>query len=241
MLKLDALMMDENELKKEADTAEDVSIINCLGQRYLGCARKNGHMLLSGTPGNGLASYLDGARIDVDGNVQDAVADTMNSGLVTIHGSAGDALCYAMRGGRVFVSGNAGYRAGVHMKAYKDKQSLLIIGGTAGSFLGEYLAGGTIIVLGLNKGDDSPLTGFFCGNGMYAGTIYLRTGKAPLNLSDKLIRRAVGEDEEERVIRPIVEDFASVFSIPAASCLEGGFIAIEADSSKSYSQLYAAV
>ena len=44
MLKLDALMMDENELKKEADTAEDVSIINCLGQRYLGCARKKGHM-----------------------------------------------------------------------------------------------------------------------------------------------------------------------------------------------------
>ena len=36
MLKLDALMMDENELKKEADKAEDVSIINCLGQRYLG-------------------------------------------------------------------------------------------------------------------------------------------------------------------------------------------------------------
>lgn len=241
MLKLDALMMDENELKKEADTAEDVSIINCLGQRYLGCARKKGHMLLSGTPGNGLASYLDGARIDVDGNVQDAVADTMNSGLVTIHGSAGDALCYAMRGGRIFVSGNAGYRAGVHMKAYKDKQSLLIIGGTAGSFLGEYLAGGTIIVLGLNKGDDSPLTGFFCGNGMYAGTIYIRSRVKPVNLSDTLTWSVMSEMEKQEELVPLLSDYVKTFSLSLDAVLAGTFARIRADSSKISKQLYAAV
>ena len=88
---------------------------------------------------------------------------------------------------------------------------------------------------------DTDITGYFCGNGMYAGTIYLRTQNPPLNLSDKLITRKVGKEEMESVILPLVTDFASVFSLNAAKCLEGGFMAVEADKSKSYSQLYAAV
>jgi glutamate synthase domain-containing protein 3 len=34
------------------------------------------------------------------------------------------------------------------MKAYEDDLPVLVIGGRAGSFLGEYQAGGIIIVLG---------------------------------------------------------------------------------------------
>ena len=67
-----------------------------------------------------------------------------------IHGNIGDAAGYAMRGGKIYVKGNAGYRAGIHMKAYKEKIPVMIIGGHTGSFLGEYQAGGIIIVLGLN-------------------------------------------------------------------------------------------
>mgnify|MGYP001777178778 FL=1 len=219
---------------------EEITLKGCLGERYIGCGSKEGVLHIEGTPGNALASYLDGATIYVDGNAQDAAADTMNAGLLAIRGSAGDALAYGMRGGRVYVLGDAGYRAGVHMKAYEDKKSILVIGGRAGSFLGEYLAGGTIIVLGLGY-EGRSITGYFCGNGMYAGTIYLRTDKEPLDLSEKLIRRAVGRSEMESIIRPIVSDFASVFSLPVERCLEGDFIAIEADESKSYSQLYAAV
>ena len=190
---------------------EEISVTGCLGERYIG----------------------------VDGNVQDAAADTMNAGLLAVNGSAGDALAYGMRGGRVYIRGDAGYRAGVHMKAYEDRKSILVIGGRTGSFLGEYLAGGIIIVLNLDERKD--ITGYFCGNGMYAGTIYLRTQCPPVNLSDKLITRNVGKEEMESVIRPLVTDFASVFSLSAAKCLEGRFMAVEADKSKSYSQLYAAV
>ena len=39
------------------------------------------------------------------------------------------------------------------MKAYKGKIPVMIIGGTAGSFLGEYQAGGLIVVLGLEAKD----------------------------------------------------------------------------------------
>lgn len=218
---------------------EEISVTGCLGERYIGCGMKNGIMHIAGTPGNAIASYLDGGSIYVDGNVQDAAADTMNAGLLAVNGSAGDALAYGMRGGRVYIRGDAGYRAGVHMKAYVDRKSILVIGGRTGSFLGEYLAGGIIIVLNLDERKD--ITGYFCGNGMYAGTIYLRTQCPPVNLSDKLITRNVGKEEMESVIRPLVTDFASVFSLSAAKCLEGRFMAVEADKSKSYSQLYAAV
>lgn len=218
---------------------EEITVTGCLGERYIGCGMKDGVMHVEGTPGNAIASYLDGGSIYVDGNVQDAAADTMNAGLLAVNGSAGDALAYGMRGGRVYIRGDAGYRAGVHMKAYVDRKSILVIGGRTGSFLGEYLAGGIIIVLNLDERKD--ITGYFCGNGMYAGTIYLRTQCPPVNLSDKLITRNVGKEEMESVIRPLVTDFASVFSLSAAKCLEGRFMAVEADKSKSYSQLYAAV
>lgn len=239
---LDAAKENEKTLIEEIRKENgDITIKNCLGQRYLGCGMKKSRLLIEGTPGNGLASYLDGGSVFVKGNAQDAVADTMNEGLVAIEGSAGDALGYAMRGGRVFVLGNAGYRAGVHMKAYEDKTSLMVIGGVAGSFLGEYLAGGTIIVLGLGKSKASPITGYFCGNGMYAGCIYLRTSDLPMGLSKYLVTRKVEEDEKEKKLRPIIASFAETFFLDEKDCLEGDFIAIEADPLKACRQLYAAV
>lgn len=84
----------------------------------------------------------------------------MNEGKIIVKGSIGDAAGYAMRGGKIFVRGNAGYRAGIHMKEYKGKIPVMIIGGTAGSFLGEYQAGGLIVVLGLEAKDDR-IVGFF--------------------------------------------------------------------------------
>ena len=219
---------------------EEILVKGCLGERYIGEGLKSGRMHIEGTPGNALASYLDGGEIYVDGNVQDAVADTMNAGLLAVKGSAGDALCYGMRGGKVYILGNAGYRAGVHMKAYEEKKGILVIGGKTGSFLGEYLAGGMIIVLGLGY-EGERITGYFCGNGMYSGTIYLRSGEMPPNLSEKLKSRYVADREKEEVISPVVTDFAHRFGLSPKRCLEGTFIAIEPDESKTNSQLYVAV
>ena len=80
---------------------------------------------VSGIPGNALGAYLNGAVIDVEDNAQDAVGDTMNAGKIIVHGGIGDAPGYAMRGGEIFVKGNAGYRAGIHMKAYREKKPIL--------------------------------------------------------------------------------------------------------------------
>ena len=228
-----------NRIVRESKDA-DITLNGVVGQRYIADGLSGKRIVINGVPGNALGAYMNGCEVIVHGNVQEATGDTMNSGKIVVYGNAGDATGYAMRGGRIYIRDNTGYRAGIHMKAYMDFKPAIVIGGRAGSFLGEYLAGGIIIVLGLgDEGED--ITGYFCGNGMYAGTIYLRTERIPPNLSDKLIRRNVGEEEKKDVLRPIITDFASVFSISADQCLSGSFIAIEADKSKSYSQLYAAV
>ena len=60
------------------------------------------------------------------------------------------------------------------MKAYKEKAPVMVIGGTAGSFLGEYQAGGVIVVLGL-EAKDKKIVGFFPCTGMHGGKMFLRS------------------------------------------------------------------
>ena len=134
----------------------------CLGQRFIAAGMSRKSIEIDGIPGNALGAYLDGANIIVNCSAQDATGDTMNAGEITIHGSTGDAAGYAMRGGAIYVQGDAGYRAGIHMKEYKEKVPVLVIGGRTGSFLGEYQAGGIIVVLGIGSEDRQPV-GNFCG------------------------------------------------------------------------------
>ena len=173
-------------VRESAD--KTIQIQNCIGQRYLAAGLSGKNIAVYGTPGNALGAYLNGARLDVFGNVQEATGDTMNAGVIAVHGSAGDATGYAMRGGKIFIEGDVGYRCGIHMKAYKDNKPAIVVGGRAGSFLGEYQAGGTIVVLGENRGE-KPIVGYFCGTGMHGGEMFLRcaalcarTGRGCLSL-----------------------------------------------------------
>ena len=161
-----------NDLVRDCED-HDIFIENCIGQRYIAASSKGKNIIITGTPGNALGAYLDGSEITVNGNAQDAMGDTMNDGRIVVHGSAGDTTGYGMRGGTILIRDNAGYRAGIHMKQYKDHIPALVIGGVAGSFLGEYQAGGVILVLGKGADGKQP-TGFFCGTGMHGGKIYLR-------------------------------------------------------------------
>ena len=139
MTHIDASQMDYRQLNAAIRSSSgDIAVTGCLGQRFIGAGLGHDRLTITGTPGNALGAYLDGACIEVRGDAQDAVGDTMNAGRIVIHGSIGDAAGYAMRGGELYVAGNAGYRAGIHMKAYGDKLPVMVIGGKAGSFLGEY-------------------------------------------------------------------------------------------------------
>ena len=214
----------------------DLVIDEVLGQRFIGAGQGERKITVNGTPGNALGAYLDGAIIEVNGNAQDATGDTMNNGRIIVHGNIGDAAGYAMRGGKIMVSGNAGYRAGIHMKAYKDHSPVIIIGGRAGNFLGEYQAGGTIIVLGLNK-DSKPIIGGFPCTGMHGGKLVLRSDCGNLDFSDRLlVRRARSEDLAE--IREELTEYCDVFSLNIDEIMDSTFTIVEPNSANPYNQLY---
>ena len=169
-------------------------------------------------------------------NAQDATGDTMNAGEITIYGSTGDAAGYAMRGGSIYVQGDAGYRAGIHMKAYEDKVPVLVIGGRAGSFLGEYQAGGVIVVLGIGSEDRQPV-GNFCGTGMHGGRIFLRTEHLPKDLPQQVIAEKASAQDME-IAAPLIRRYCEKFGADAAALLGDTYYMLRPNSKNPYKQLY---
>lgn len=224
-----------NDLVRQSGDSS-ITIDGCIGQRYIASGSSGKTIKIHGVPGNALGAYLNGTKIEVFANAQDAIGDTMNDGVIMVHGRCGDAPGYAMRGGRIYIEGDAGYRAGIHMKAYQQKLPVLVIGGAAGSFLGEYQAGGLIIVLGLSSGGKSPI-GYFCGTGMHGGKILLRCDTPPEGLPKQVCaERATPEALEE--IRPYVEEFCRTFGKDADEIMHSTFYMLTPNSKTPYKQLY---
>lgn len=219
-------------------SGEECTVTECAGQRFI-CAGMSGkNVTLSGVPGNALGAYLNGAKITVNGNAQDAVGDTMNDGQIVVKGSIGDAAGYAMRGGSIFVEGNAGYRAGIHMKAYKEKCPLMVIGGCAGSFLGEYQAGGVIVVLGIGAGDKNIVGNFPC-TGMHGGKMILRSDCKNVQFPGQVSVRKAEEDDMDEIKR-YVSAYCELFGGNADELTDSCFTIVTPNSKNPYKQLYVA-
>ncbi len=225
-----------NEALRKSDS--DCKIIDCLGQRFIAAGMSDIRLSIYGIPGNALGAYLTGADITVNSNAQDAVGDTMNAGRIVIHGCVGDAAGYAMRGGEIFVKGNAGYRAGIHMKAYKEKMPVIVIGGRAGSFLGEYQAGGLIIVLGLND-DNKPIVGNFPCTGMHGGKMILRGDCKNIKFPRQTSRRKAEEREIES-IKPYIKEYCDLFGGNYEKLINDEYTLVTPDSKNPYKQMYVA-
>ncbi len=221
-----------------ADGASEILLRNVLGQRYIGAGLGgDAEITIKGVPGNDLACFMDGPRIVVHGNGQDGVANTMSSGAVIVRGHAGDVLGYGMRGGRLFIRGDAGYRVGIHMKEYKDRVPVVIIGGTAKDYFGEYMAGGTLVLLGLDRPEGVPLAGDFLGTGMHGGQILLRG--AP---EDWQLGREVGRVELDDAcwfeLRRNLEDFAHEFDLDPDLFRQKEFTRLMPVSHRPYGKIY---
>lgn len=237
MTVIDIKNMDFKDVnEKVRRSGDDCTLVGCCGQRFIAAGMSGKNIVIEGVPGNALGAYLNGANITVNANVQDAVGDTMNEGEIVVYGNIGDTAGYAMRGGRIFVKGNAGYRAGIHMKAYKEKMPVMVIGGTAGSFLGEYQAGGKIIVLGLHAGD-KKIVGFFPCTGMHGGKIYLRSSCEDVIFPDQVQTRTADETDLEE-IREYVEKYCRLFDEDAEEILSSEFTVVTPDSENPYKQMY---
>lgn len=234
---IDATNLDYKTLNETLRQEEiNYTINGCCGQRFIATGMSNKNLSINGIPGNALGAYLNNASITVNGNAQDAVGDTMNAGKILIHGSIGDAAGYAMRGGKIYVRDNAGYRAGIHMKAYNDKIPVMIIGGCAGSFLGEYQAGGIIIVLGINSGN-KPIVGNFPCTGMHGGKMYLRSDCKNITFPPQVTASPAANDDLKE-LRGYLSEYCSDFHYDIEDILSSSFTVITPDSKNPYKQMY---
>ncbi|MGI9862299.1 hypothetical protein SDD30_13055 [Moorella naiadis] len=209
------------------------------GQRYIGAGVKGrGRLEIFGVPGNNLAALMDGMEIEVFGNAQDGVGNTMNDGTVIIHGNATDITGYSMRGGRIFIRGNVGYRVGIHMKAFREKNPLIVIGGKAGDFFGEYMAGGTLVLLGLDLQPGEPLVGNFVATGMHGGEIFIRGQVDPYYLG-KEVKAVKPTAADQQRLREIVGEFARYFDLEAEKILARPFTKLIPYNKRPYGTMYA--
>jgi len=230
-----------NDILREAlvNGTRRVELRNVYGQRYIGTdLDKPIEIEIFGTPGNDLGAFMNGPRIIVHGNAQDGCGNTMNEGEIIIHGHAGDIIGLSARGGKIFVREDVGYRAGIHMKEYQGKRPVLVIGGTAQDFLGEYMAGGILILLGLNLKESEYHKARFIGTGMHGGVIYLRGNVEEHQLGKEVGVAQLG-DNDRQVLQQLVGEFAAHFGYDAGEILQYKFIKLFPRWLRPYGRLYA--
>ncbi|MFA5363210.1 MAG: hypothetical protein WC335_08265 [Candidatus Omnitrophota bacterium] len=241
---LDAKGMHYRELNERIHQAvsrgtHEIILDHANGQRYIGDAlRGDVRIIVNGVLGNDSAAFMDGPTIIVHANAQDGIGNTMNSGKVIVHGSAGDITGYAMRGGRIYIRGDAGYRVGIHMKSYKESYPVIVIGGCAGDFLGEYMAGGLMVVLGLDKKKEDSLVGNYCATGMHGGAIYLRGEVEAYRLSTEIQQSEAGAPDRE-ILQKYLREYCRDFSLDLKEVMGGRFIKLAPSSHRPYGKLYA--
>ncbi len=240
--KIDAQNLHYRELntflrKLDSHGAQKVELTNIYGQRYIGTDLKSKMKIhIYGTPGNDLAAFMDGPSIEVHGNAQDCTGNTMNDGTIVIHGLAGDITGYGMRGGKMFIRDDVGYRVGINMKEYMDHKPYMVVGGTAENFLGEYMAGGVLLVLGLTLKKDERHPAKFVGTGMHAGIIYVRGEIGSLGREVKLMDV---DKEDLAVIETLVKEYCSYFNADAEAIMKGKFVKLVPTSYRPYGRVYA--
>jgi len=227
-------------IKELADSgAEKIILKEVYGQRYIGTGVKQKIKIeIYGTAGNDLGIFLYGPEIEVFGNAQDGVGNTMREGKIIVRGHAGDVCGYGMRGGKVYIEGDVGYRVGIHMKGYKNLVPTFIVGGKAGNFFGEYMAGGRLILLGLDRKSGEDIVGDYCATGMHGGIMYVR-GEVPQRYLGKEVKVFEITEEDEKVLREELKGFSEAFNIPVEEIMSEPFTKIVPVSARPYGRMYA--
>lgn len=223
---------------KIAEGIQHFILEKVMGQRYIGAGLGHGVVIeIRGVPGQDLGVFNDGAKLVVYGNAQDGVGNTMNDGFIIVHGSVGDIPGHMVRDGKIYIRGSAGFRAGIMMKEYGSRHPVMIIGERIGDYLGEYMAGGTIIVLGYGlSGKESPVARHVA-SGMFGGEIYVRGGIDESRLGSGAVLSAVGDGGLDRIM-PYLEEYAGIFDLDIERILDAPFAVIRRAGGRPYGNLY---
>lgn len=246
MMRIDAKGLHYRELNERIREAvrngeKELNLISVNGHRYIGDGIQGDiKLIIEGVPGNDLGAFMDGPTIIVKANAQDGIGNTMNDGKIVVDGHAGDVLGYGMRGGKIFIRKDVGYRVGIHMKAFKDKVPIIVVGGRAQDFLGEYMAGGILIVLGISQNSQNriPIVGNFTGTGMHGGTMFIR-GKIDSYQVGKEVGLAKLDAEDDKFLKMILSEYCNDFNLALNDILKTPFIKLFPQSKRPYGKLYA--
>ncbi len=211
-----------------------VTAFDLTGQRFLGCglgADSAGFRLdLYGSPGDYLASGLDGAHVHVHANGQDQMGQILKAGKLVVAGDLGQTFLYAAKGGEVYVKGNTAGRPLINAVG----RPRVVINGTcldylAESFMaGDPLHGGGFVVLnGVRVRDDGRVEELpepYPGGNLFSlasgGAIYIRDPKRRVG-ADQLnggMFDALG-DEDWALILPYLEENERLFGIKVKDLL----------------------
>jgi glutamate synthase domain-containing protein 1/glutamate synthase domain-containing protein 3 len=211
------------------------TIIRTRGQRFiangLGPDTLGVRIDVYGSPGDYLASGIDGAAVVVHGSAQDQVAQIMKGGKLCIYGDVGQTFLYAAKGGDVFVLGNAAGRPLINAVG----KPRVVINGTCLDYLAESCmagdpleGGGFVVVNGVAFDDDGQLIEMdtpYPGGNLFSlssgGAIYLRDPHGRVS-EDQLNG---GEFEPMRaadwtLIRPYLEENERLFGIRLQQLLD---------------------
>ncbi len=204
------------------------------GQRFLGCglgANSQGFRLdLYGSPGDYLASGLDGAEVHVHANGQDQMAQIMKAGKLVVHGDLGQTFMYAAKGGEVYVRGNVAGRPLINAVG----RPRVVINGTALDYLAEsFMAGdpnkggGFVVLNGIRVRDDGTLEDLetpYPGGNLFSlasgGAIFMRDPRRLVG-ADQLNGGQFDSlsDEDWELIRPYLEENERLFGIKVKDLL----------------------
>lgn len=240
-VRIDARMMHYTPLNQAirsavAAGAREIILDHVMGQRFIADGlRGEVTITINGVPGGDLGMFMSGPTCIVHGNCEHAPGNTMDAGKIIVHGNAGDAVAHSMRGGEIFVRDDIGYRGGIHMKQYRDKRPVLVVGGSARAFLGEYMAGGLILVLG--RKSDRPEIDRGIGSGIHGGHIVIRGSldEKVLGVGAKLSPVTSFEMEE---IAPLLKEYCVHFGFDPRPFLEDGYVKVAPASSRPFASKY---
>jgi glutamate synthase domain-containing protein 3 len=123
------------------------------------------------------------------------------------------------------------------MKTYKSSVPVIVAGGKAGDFLGEYMAGGVIIILGMNRSNEFETLGEWIGTGQHGGAIYVR-GKVSASKLGNGTSQLKMTKEDEKLLGAVLTDYCSTFNLDINEILTSRFTKIAPQSHRPYAALY---
>ncbi|RLF60778.1 MAG: hypothetical protein DRN25_01895 [Thermoplasmata archaeon] len=209
---------------------------NVSGQRFIGAGIKDKVTIeVFGDAGLDLGVFFEGERIIVHGSSEYLLGNTLNGGELIVYGDSWDITGMGARGGAIYVMGDGGSRVGIHMKEYKDRRPIIVYGGSVKQYCGEYMAGGIIVVLGLDfkdaiidkskpidkdnidpkkiKNKPDPIVQSDLAAGIHGGRIYIR-GEVPNHLLGVYAVKDKVTKEDREILKSIINRFCELFNTP---------------------------